>query len=196
VAHSNPEFASSEDNNGRVTTKEIRQLINSLKEIINHQTTVIESTKAEILEVKHDQDVLRDQNEKLHEEIRALRERIETLTPAAPARSWAAVAAGSGSSLPQPSHQPPEKEQNCIRISTQRSFVDPSDNDATDGNTFGRYLPTEAANTHIRTALINDPATQDAQVSGIGTTKTGYIIRFKDLESAEVRATTPNGSAN
>jgi hypothetical protein len=40
---------------------------NSLKEIINHQTTVIESTKAEILEVKHDQNVLRDQNEKLHE---------------------------------------------------------------------------------------------------------------------------------
>jgi hypothetical protein len=186
VAHSNPEFASSEDNNGRVTTKEIRQLINSLKEIITHQTTVIESTRAEILEVKHDQTVLRDQNEKLHEEIRALRERTETLTPATPTRSWAAIAASGGSGLPQPSHQPPEKEQNCIRISTQRSFVDPRDNDTTDGNTFGRYLPTEAANTHIRTALLNAPATQDAQVAGIGTTKTGYVIRFKNSESAEV----------
>ena len=28
--------------------------------------------------------------------------------------------------------------------------------------------------------------TQDAQVAGVGTTKTGYVIRFKDLESAEV----------
>jgi hypothetical protein len=64
--------------------------------------------------------------------------------------------------------------------------VDPRDNDTTNGNTFGRYLPTEAANTHIRTALLNAPSTQDAQVAGIGTTKTGYIIRFKDTESAEV----------
>ncbi|OOQ87565.1 hypothetical protein PEBR_15599 [Penicillium brasilianum] len=60
VAYSKPEFGTFEDNNGRVTTKEVRQLINSLKEIITHQTTVIESTKAEILEVKHDQNVLQD----------------------------------------------------------------------------------------------------------------------------------------
>jgi hypothetical protein len=64
--------------------------------------------------------------------------------------------------------------------------VDPRDNDTTDGNTFGRYLPTEVANTHIRTALLNAPITQDTQVAGIGTTKTDYVIRFKDPESAEV----------
>jgi hypothetical protein len=186
AARSNPEFAGSEDNNGRVTTKEVRQLINSLKEIISHQTTVIESTKAEILEVKHDQNVLRDQNEKLHDEIRALREQIEALTPAAPTRSWAAVAANGSDNPTQLSHQSPEKERNCVRISTQRSLVDLRDNNNTDGNTFCRYLPTEAANTHIRTALLNTPSTQDAQVAGIGTTKTGYIIRFKDTESAEV----------
>lgn len=48
IAYSNPEFRGSEDNNGQVTTKEVRQLINSLKEIINNQTTLIESTKAEL----------------------------------------------------------------------------------------------------------------------------------------------------
>jgi hypothetical protein len=64
--------------------------------------------------------------------------------------------------------------------------VDATDNDNGDGNTFGRYLPTEAANTYIRTALLNAPSTQDARVAGIGTTKTGYVIRFKDPESAEV----------
>ncbi|GAB1202603.1 hypothetical protein APSETT445_001222 [Aspergillus pseudonomiae] len=48
---------------------------------------------AEIEEVKHDQNVHRDQNEKLHDEVRALRARIEAITPAAPAKSWAAVAA-------------------------------------------------------------------------------------------------------
>ncbi|OKP09527.1 hypothetical protein PENSUB_5118 [Penicillium subrubescens] len=186
IARSNPEFANTEDSTGRVTTKEIRQLISSLKEVIAYQTTVIESTKAELLEVKHDQNVLRDQNEKLYDEIRTLRERIETLTPVTEARSWAAVAASGSISSPQSNHQRPEKERDCVRISTQRSFVDPSDNDNTDGNTFGRYLPTDAANTYIRTALLNAPSTQDAQVAGVGTTKTGYVIRFKDPESAEI----------
>lgn len=86
----------------------------------------------------------------------------------------------------QPTYQRPDKDQNCVRISTQRSFVDPEDNNNSDGNIFGRYLPTDSANTHIRTALMNAPSTQDAQVAGIGTTKTGYVIRFKNPESAEV----------
>lgn len=63
--------------------------------------------------------------------------------------------------------------------------MDPTDNDNGNGNTFGRYLPTEAANTYIRKALLNAPSTQDARVTAIGTTKTGYLIRFKDPESAE-----------
>lgn len=83
----NPKFATTEDSNGRVTTKGIRQLINSLREVIAHQTTVIESTKAELPEIKHDQNILADQNEKLYDEIRALRERVETLTHAAPGRT-------------------------------------------------------------------------------------------------------------
>ncbi|CAP91197.1 Pc13g01280 [Penicillium rubens Wisconsin 54-1255] len=50
---------------------------------------------------------------------------------------------------------------------------------------FGRYLPIAEANNLIRTALLNVPFTQDVQVAGIGTTKTGYVIRFKDTASAE-----------
>ena len=65
------------ESTGRVTTREVWKLIDSLKVIIHHQTALIESTKAEIEEVKHDQNVLRDQNEKLHEEVRALRAQIE-----------------------------------------------------------------------------------------------------------------------
>lgn len=70
------------------------KLINSLKDIIYHQTARIETTKDELQEVKHDQNVLRDQNEKLHEEVKALRAQIEALPQATPARTWAAVAAG------------------------------------------------------------------------------------------------------
>jgi hypothetical protein len=160
------------------------KLIDNLKDIIHQQTTLIESTKAELLEVKHDQNILREQNEKLHEELHALRVQIEARPPA-PSPTWAAVAANNASDAPQPTLQRPEKERSCIRISTQRSMVDPRDNESSDDNTFGRYLPTETANSRIRTALLNAPPTQDAQVAGIGTTKTGYVIRFKDTESAE-----------
>jgi hypothetical protein len=158
-------------------------MIDGLKETIAYQTELIQSTKDELLEVKHDQNVLQTQNEKLHEEVRALRAQINALPTTPVAKSWAAVAA-SHAPL-QPNHQRTDKDRNCVRINTQRSFVDPRDNDKSDQNSFGRYLPTETANTQICTALSNAPATQDAQVAGVGTTKTGYIIRFKDTESAE-----------
>jgi hypothetical protein len=156
-------------NSGRVTTREVWKLIDSLKAIITHQTVLIESTKAEIEEVKHDQNVLRDQNEKLHEEVRALRAQIEAHPPAPLTRSWAAVAANGNTAHPQTDHYRPDKDQNCVRISTQRSFVDPKDNDNSDGNIFGRYLPTDAANTHIRTALLNVQSTE-------GTGSLGYSM--------------------
>ncbi|CAG8069187.1 unnamed protein product [Penicillium salamii] len=178
-------FAPSE-NSGRVTTKEVWKLIGTLKDIIRHQTAVIESTQNELQEIKHNQHVLQEQNEKLHEEVKALRAQVESTPAVSATRTWAAVAATGDNATPSLSHQKPEKEQNCVRISTQRAFVDPRDNDNNDGNAFGRYLPTDTVNTHIRTALQSDAATQDAQVVGIGTTKTGYLIRFKNVESAQV----------
>ncbi|KAG2414061.1 hypothetical protein HFD88_003252 [Aspergillus terreus] len=120
---SNPEFAGPEDNNGRVTTKEVRQLINSLKEIINNQTALIESAKTELLE-----------------EIRALRTQRNQATD--------------------------HTAQNMGRSSSKRTLrtvVGPVDIESSDVNAFGRYLPTESANTGIRTALLNAPSTQDAQ---------------------------------
>ena len=104
------------------------KLIDSLKLIIHHQTALIESTKVEIEEVKRHQNVLRDQNDKLHEEVRAMRAQIETLPPAPPSRSSAAVAASGSVASPQLLLQRPEKDQNCVRISTQRLFVDPEAN--------------------------------------------------------------------
>jgi hypothetical protein len=101
-------------------------------------------------------------------------------------RSWATVATEGDNGTSPRNPQRPEKDQDCVRISTQRTFVDPRDNDNNDGNTFGRYLSIDAANGHVRTALQSDTAAQDAQVAGIGTTKTGCIIRFKNAESAEM----------
>ncbi|KAJ9481484.1 hypothetical protein VN97_g11989, partial [Penicillium thymicola] len=182
-ARSHAETTSTGDHNGRVTTREIWRLIDGLKETIAYQTELIQSTKNELLEVKHEQSVIHTQNENLHEEVRALRAQIDALPSTPVAKLWAAVAA-SHPPL-QPNHQRTDKDQNCVRINTQRSFVDSRDNDNGEQSTFGRYLPTGTANTHIRSALLSAPTTQDAQVAGVGTTKTGYVIRFKDPESAE-----------
>lgn len=73
------------------------------------------------------------------------------------------------------------EKTNCIRIST--TSVQKADE--TDKEAFTRYLPTEAANKHIREALHRHEATQDVEVVGVGTTKTGYVIRFRDEPSTQ-----------
>ena len=73
----NGEVYTPTEGTGRITTREVWKLIDSLKDIIHRQTTLIESTKADLEEVKHDQNVLREQNDKLHEEVKALRAQIE-----------------------------------------------------------------------------------------------------------------------
>ena len=94
------------------------------------------------------------------------------------------MAANTNKSEPQENRRQTDKEKNCVRISTRRSPDDSLDTED-NRNAFGRYLPTPTANTHIRTALLNAPSTQDVQVAGIGTTKTRYVIRFKDPPLAE-----------
>jgi hypothetical protein len=79
-----------------------------------------------------------------------------------PPPTRAAIATNNGSDAPQPTLQRPEKQRTCVRISTQRSLVDPRDNESSDENAFGRYLPTETAKSRIRTALLSAPSTQDA----------------------------------
>jgi hypothetical protein len=76
----------------------------------------------------------------------------------------------------------PQKKLNCVRISTVRP-AEISDGD--NNNNFTRFLSTDAANEYIRTALSNSEPTKDVQVAGVGTTKTGYVIRFRDAQLAE-----------
>lgn len=74
-----------------------------------------------------------------------------------------------------------EKEPNCLRISADLSKEDGEPT----SDSFARYLPTQAANTHIRNALQNAGTTKEVQVEGVGTSETGYVIRFKDRASKE-----------
>lgn len=65
------------DNNGRVTNQEARLFFNSFKEVLAHQTSIIEAARAEIREIKNEQQVLKNQNAELQEKIQALRVQTE-----------------------------------------------------------------------------------------------------------------------
>jgi chromosome segregation ATPase len=72
------------------------KLISSLKDVIRHQTAVIEATQNELQEIKHGQHLLQDQNDKLQKDLKALREQIAAEPPTVPTRSRGEIAAGGG----------------------------------------------------------------------------------------------------
>ena len=168
---------------------EVVRLITILNETISQQSSIINSVQADLIEIKSEQRSLKIQNAELQDEIRSLRTQLNTYSASLP--SWASIAASgsinaSSASLSRTTDtEISKKDSSCLRISTQPI---PDAVTATD-ITFTRYLPTDSANTYIRNALLNGNATKDAQVVGIGTTKTGYVIRFKDQQSAETART-------
>ena len=175
------------NNTATTSIDDLAELITALHQTIHQQSQTIENIRADLLEV-------RDQNTQLQEEVSSIRSQFKAFSVSVPStRTWASVAAGL-SSTPSDGEsnasQTTNKEKsdentNCVRITTK---LRPTE----DGETspaFVRYLSTESANAQIRNALHNGEATKDAQVAGVGTTKTGYVIRFKDKESAELART-------
>jgi hypothetical protein len=66
--HANPEpveLTNTGTSTGRVTTREIWQIIVHLQRTIEEQTTLIHATRTELREVKDNQNELQTQNEKL-----------------------------------------------------------------------------------------------------------------------------------
>lgn len=164
------------ESNGCVTTQELQWLIKDLTEVIADQTKIIK-------EIKTNQQGLKTQNVELQEQIQSLQRQLETIsTTPTTAKTWAEVATTTNQQDLTASIKQPQKEPNCVRISTQHTPK--TDNSETGG--FKRYLPTDMANTKIQSVLLSTDTTKDTQVAGIGTTKTGYMIRFRDAQSAEM----------
>lgn len=138
--------------------------------------------------MKDNQTDVQPQNKRLEGEFIA--PQVDALNPPSPTRSWAAVAAATDNPQPRETLRHTNIDKNCVRINTQRSITEGLGAEY-NADTFGRYLPTSHANTHIMTALLNTPSTQEAQVAGISTTKTGYVVRFKNQASAD---TAPHNS--
>jgi hypothetical protein len=165
-----------------VSLETITSLIIELKNTIEKQNITIE-------DIKQEQQAIRAENAELKREILSLRTQVETLSTSSPSTgSWASVAAGQNGSISTTSLSRSssidnlDRERNCIRISTAPTQLEEQTD--TNTNNFTRYLPTEEANNHIRNALKDTAPTKEAQVAGVGTTRTGYVIRFKDEQSA------------
>jgi len=157
--------------------------VSNLSDTIARQNEKFDNVQSELREIK-------DQNEVLREELQCLQTKLEN-SPNAPASSisWATVAARANTNGVQATPQTDadrarKREVNCLRIST-----DPCNEESEpDAQRFARYLPTREANAHIRNALQKTEALRHVQVDGVGTTKTGYVIRFKDIRSKEAAA--------
>jgi FtsZ-binding cell division protein ZapB len=175
----------------------VTDLIIALKEVIEQQSATIKEIREDLQEIKAEQHELNKQNEELksqntelREEIRELQTRFNTFSVSPPfTQSWASIAAGQSaagpsSNLTRATNRESLKEATSIRISTHPTNED-TDHEGEPTETLQRYLPTETANTLVRNALQNNEATKEAQVAGIGTTKTGYVIRFRDEKSTQ-----------
>jgi hypothetical protein len=166
------------------------EVIIALKELVEQQSATIEELREDLQEIKTEQHDLKKQNEELKGEVLKIQTRLETLSVSPPrTRSWASIAdgqsaTGSSSNITQATSRESVKEAMSIRISTHPTSEDANeDGEATE--TLKRYLPTDTANTLIRNALQNNEATKEVQIAGIGTTKTGYVIRFRDEKSTQ-----------
>jgi hypothetical protein len=173
-----------------------------VKTVLNVQRNQ-ENISKQCLDLQSQNKALKDQNDHFQREIKNLQDEVKKLqdqvsslsapnspqaSQASPStgesslnRSWSSLFTNDSSVSPNSSaSRQGKKEPNCIRISTPWNPTD-----ANAGSNLTRYLPTNAASNRIKDALQNDSATQNVRVAGIGVTQKGYLIRFRDKQSAE-----------
>jgi hypothetical protein len=154
---------------------EVRQELRDLK----HTSTLTPQDNSELGPQANYEEIL--------QELQSLRSAIAAPNTTSDGLSWAQVAAGGDQAQPATarpllSNKKQNKEDNCTRVSTK-----PNSNEEEDEgeSIFRRYLPPRTAVAHIQNALATANETKDIQVLGVGTTRTGYVIRFKDKIQAE-----------
>jgi len=172
---------------------QLTNIILNLKDEILKQNRAISELKEGQEEAKKGQIRLESQNKALQNQIAELKKEVQnarvtptTTTPSA--GNWAVVAARGGTATAAATRAPnldntqPRNGPTTLRIYT--SLV-PSSPGVTD-QSFTRYMSADKATTCISKALQANDATKEAQVAGVGSTKLGYLIRFKDEKSKEL----------
>ncbi|KAI3018370.1 hypothetical protein CBS147347_9634 [Aspergillus niger] len=98
------EFPSLEDGKTRITTQVVGSLINNLKDIIQRQSTIIDSTQQELQQIRNEQQTLQNQNLQLIKEVHDLRARFDT---------WAAFPSPEHGPRSQPRRQAERLNRDC-----------------------------------------------------------------------------------
>ncbi|OJD27054.1 hypothetical protein ACJ73_01560 [Blastomyces percursus] len=124
------------------------------------------------------------QNASLKDEIAAL----ETQLRKSDQRAWASIVSANGTDsqppIPPLAAVPTMSKNNqnypplCIRISAA-----PTSEPVNNEESLARYLSAEEAKARVTDALQKNTQTEGVKTIGVGTTKTGYIIRFQDETS-------------
>ncbi|KIV87969.1 hypothetical protein B0A52_05646 [Exophiala mesophila] len=162
------------------TLEELVNVISDLKETIASQNNTLRDIQEELEELKN-------QNGELQGTVRSLESKLERATSSlTPPRSWASVVNGDSATQ---AHTGPTaltnypqttKEPQCLRISTKANRTE----DEVNGETLTRNLPIGRAIGLIRQAFLKTDKTKDVGVVGVNTTRTGYVVRCKDEQSA------------
>lgn len=151
-----------------------------LKETIATQNNTLRDIQDELQQVK-------SQNLELQGTVRSLESKLgQTTASLTPPRSWASIANGgsatqasTGPTAPT-NHSQLTKEPHCLRISTKATRT----GDEVNEENLARNLPIGRAIGLIRGALLKTDKTKDVEVTGVNTTRTGYVVRCKDAQSA------------
>lgn len=167
------------------TLEELGNLILDLKGTIATQNNTLREIRDELQQVK-------SQNTELQSAVRSLESKLEQTTASLPPpRSWASVANGGSATQAStgptaPTNYPqPTKEPHCLRISTKANRTE----DEVNEENLTRNLPIGKAIGLIRGALLKTDKTKDVEVTGVNTTRTGYVVRCKDEQSAATAKT-------
>lgn len=181
---------------------ELVDLISTLNTRIKNQNNTIETIATTLADIKREQQAVQAQNVELQKQILDLKSQLE-VTRQQRSRTWANVATGTESATATHGHEPQSPRQanqqrdhdaNCIRISTKPNYSNndndhngEDENESDNGNNspLTRYLPTDVVVSKIKQVLENNEATRAARVLGVGTTRTGYVIRFHNKDAAD-----------
>lgn len=184
--HTNKTKESQQDESTKVleavqTLAAVPNLIQKLQNEIQQQNQSIETLRVGQQQLIQQNSALQAQISSLAEQVQKLTQQTREADKSLPP-TWAKVA-GRGLGIgtqERPIQAKPSP--NTLRISTS---LEPSDSTTVD-NAFTKYMQTDKAMTMITQALQKHSPTTDAQLLGVGSTKTGYLLRFRNETSMEM----------
>lgn len=170
------------------TLSTVPDLVQELQDELQRQNHSIELLKSGQKQAQQKQEELIQQNFALQAQISNLSEQVEKLIQQGgranptPPQTWANVAR-RGHTL-EPPNLPKQAKPNPTTLRLFTSLEPTGSEEVNDS--FTRYMPTEKATTMITQALQKYSPTVDAQLLGVGSTKTGYLLRFRNETSMEL----------